>query len=220
MLELHIEINQNFSLEKACHFAQRAKIKGAGFLFSSLSMSKEEVSAIKNTLSTLALLHDFEAFLGAKIAYVPPALIAQYADDLREKGFDYICVHGENFHEDIAQGTNLAALSAKVDILLNPGKIDRKLLEYAQELSKEGSNTAFEFNVHPNYSSANTKLAYYAKEFDINLVWGNTIKEEKDILYSLTKNQYCDLFVNEAEHDLIKKLNQDTFELVQKLKTR
>ncbi len=219
MIELHIELNNNFSLEQAIHFAQRGKIKGAGFLVSSLSITKEEVKNMKEVLSSLSLFSDFEAFLGAKIAYVPPALISSYVNEMREKGFDYVCVHGENIFEDIAQGTNLAAISARADILLNPGKVDKQLFEYASELAVGGKKTAFEFNVNPLFSAANTKLACYAKEFDVPLVWGNTIKEDKDILYSLIKNQYADLFLCDSDYDLIKKLNHDTFNFIQSLKS-
>ncbi len=213
MIELHIDI-ENFPLEKALYSASLAHVKCVGFLFSDSSLSGKKVTEIKNYIKELALIYDIEVFLGYKIAYVPPALIGEQANRQREKNFDFICVHGENIYDNIPHGTNLAALSADVDILLSPGIVDDNLLEYAKE-----KKTYLEFNLNPLYASGNTLLANNCCD-EISLIWGNTIKSEKDFIYSLLRKQAvlaCGKNFNQPENDLIKKLNQDTFTFTQNI---
>ncbi len=216
MTELHIELN-DFSLEKALYCASLSNVKRAGFLCSDLSITKDEVEEKKALLNNLALFYDIDAFLGFKIAYIAPALIESYAKKMREKAFDYICVHGENVFDKVpqAQGTNFAALNAEVDILLNPGVLDDKLIEFALE-----KNVCLEFNLNPLYSSANAMLSYYAKNSDIQVVCANTIQSEKDFVYSLKKEESVKICPYARENDLLKKLNQDTCNLIHKLTTR
>lgn len=211
MIELHIELG-SLSLEKALYYAHLSKVKVAGFLCTDLSISNEKVKNLKQILNDLALIYDIEALLAFKIAHIPPALIPKYTDEMKAKGFDYICVHGENINEEIEQGTNLAAISANADILLNPGFVDKDLIKYAKE-----KNTFFEFNVNPYYSSANALLVDYSLKYDIPLIWGNTIQKEKDFIYSSKRIQHLNVCPNAKEQDLIKKLNQDTFNFVHKL---
>ncbi len=209
MTELHIEIDK-FPLEKALFCASLAHVKHAGFLSSDLSLTAQKIKEKKKLLHELALMYDIEVLLGFKIMYVPPQLIPDYTERLKEKGFDYICVHGENINDLVAEGTNFAALSANVDILCNAGLIDKNLLEYAQE-----KKTYFEFNVNPLYSSGNALLADAVKNHNIRACWGNTIQSETDFVHSLKRKQYAYACPSAQESDLIKKLNQDTAMFVQ-----
>ncbi len=212
MTELHIEID-SFPFEKALYCASLAKVKYAGFLYSDLSLSKAKVQEVKKILREMALLYDIEVMLGAKLMHIPPQLIEDYINRQREKGYDYICVHGENIYDNIEAGTNLAAVSGGADLLLNPGFLDDNLIEYATEMK-----TAFEFNTHPLYASGNHLLAHYAKSSlgaKLNIVWGNTIKCEKDFIYSVYQRESAKISLKGYENDLIKKLKQDTFTLVQ-----
>ncbi len=211
MTELHIELT-NMSLEKALYQASLARVKRAGFLFCDLSVSRSEVQEKKAILQELALFYDIDVFLGFKLAFLPPALIESQAEKMREKDFDYICVHGENIYEHVPQGTNFAAVNAQVDVLLNPGKIDEQLMEFA-----ENKNVFFEFNFHPLYASANALLAYYAQKYAINLLIGNTIESEKDFIYSLLAEESIKICPQARDYDLIKKLNQDTSIFIQQL---
>lgn len=214
MIELHIELT-HFSEEQALYMASLANIKQVGLLSTASINTQEEVRKKKDTLNKLALFYDIDVYLGYKIAYIPPALIESYADKARENGFDYVCVHGENIYENIPAGTNFSAISANVDILLNPGIVDEKLIDYAQE-----KNTFFEFNVNPHYSSGNALLAHFRQKYEISLIWGNTIEKEKDFIHSLRRNQHISLCPNSKEYDLLKKLNQDTFLCMQNISKR
>ncbi len=216
MIEFHIEINSNLSLEKALFYSSCAHYKAVGLLYTNLFSSSEEVINIKKQAKELALMYDIEVFIGYKIMHIPPALIPQYADNMRTLGFDFIAVHGENINDIIEQGTNLAALNANADILLNAGIVDKNLLDYAKE-----KDTFLEFNVNPLYSSANALLAQAALDDDIKLIWGNTIQKESDFAYSLKRMQnlnLCPAFhINENNFSLLDKLNKDTMSFMHKI---
>ncbi len=211
MTELHIEL-KDMTSEKALYYASLAHVKKAGFLCSDVLMSKEQVAEKKESLQKLALFYDIDVFLGFKICFIPPALIESYAEQAREKGFDYICVHGENIYEHVPQGTNFAAVNAEVDVLLNAGIIDKKLIEFAEE-----KDIFFEFNLNPFYASANALLADYAQNHEIKLLLANSIESEKDFLYSMRAEESIKIYPQARNYDLIKKLNQDTSLFIQKL---
>ncbi len=211
MTELHIDLKY-FSLEEALYYASLAQVKKAGFLCSDLTLSQAQVKEKKEILNSLALFYDIDAFLGFKLAYLPPALIGDYADKMREKSFDYICVHGEDIYDSVPQGTNFAAVNADVDILLNPGFVDSKLIDFAQE-----KNIFFEFNLNPTYASGNALLADYAKKSAIKLLYANSIEKKEDFFYSLKKEQSVKICPQSKDYDLIKKLNQDTCNFIHKL---
>ncbi len=216
MVEFHIEINSQLNLEKAIFYASCAHNKNIGLLYNSLFTSKEEVLVIKKHAQEIALMYDIEVFIGYKISHIPPALIPQYAEKMRALGFDFIAVHGENVYDIIEQGTNLAALNADADILLNPGIVDKNLLAYAQE-----KNTFLEFNVNPLYASANSLLAEAAKDDAIKLIWGNTIQKESDFAHSLKRMQALALcpayYLKDNNINLLEKLNKDTMNFIQKI---
>ncbi len=215
MTEFHIEINAELSLEKALFYASCAHVKCVGLLYTSLS-TKEELKLLKKKAKEIALMYDIEAFIAFKIMHIPPALIPQYIDEARAIGYDYVAVHGENVNDIIEQGTNLAAISANADILLNAGIIDKKLIEYAKE-----KNTYLEFNTNPLYSSANALLAEAAIDNNCKLIWGNTIQKESDFVHSLKRNQYaalCPIYHKEIENfNLIDKINKDTLDFFHKI---
>ncbi len=214
MIELHIELKQ-LTLEKALHSTALAKVKYVGLLLDDLTIDSVKVQEIRQLAQKFALFYDIEVFLGFQFIYTPPQLIVGLVEEVRGKGFDYIAVHGENIHSNIAKGTNLAALNADVDILFNAGIIDECLIEFAQTKS-----TAFEFNLNPYYAGANAQLVEYAIKYNFSMVWGNTIQTEKDFIYSLRKAENINLCPKAKELDLIKKLNEDTFSYIQKLMAR
>jgi histidinol phosphatase-like PHP family hydrolase len=66
---------------------------------------------------------DFKVLAGVELTHVRPSQIALLTAESRQLGVDIVIVHGETITESVEQGTNLAAINAKVDILAHPGLI-------------------------------------------------------------------------------------------------
>jgi histidinol phosphatase-like PHP family hydrolase len=58
---------------------------------------------------------------GIELTHVPPALIGPLTRKARELGAQVVVVHGETIVEPVAEGTNMAAIEARVDVLSHPG---------------------------------------------------------------------------------------------------
>ncbi len=61
---------------------------------------------------------------GVEITHVPPALIPDTVRKAKDSGAEIVLVHGETVVEPVLPGTNMAAVSAGIDILAHPGMID------------------------------------------------------------------------------------------------
>ncbi len=64
-----------------------------------------------------------KVYPGVEITHVPPRLIAGLAAAARKAGAKVVLVHGETIVEPVPEGTNRAAIEARVDILAHPGLI-------------------------------------------------------------------------------------------------
>ncbi len=70
---------------------------------------------------------------GIELTHVPPAAIADAAQEARRLGARLVLVHGETIVEPVAPGTNRAALEAEIDILAHPGLISPEEVALAAE---------------------------------------------------------------------------------------
>ena len=67
----------------------------------------------------------FQPIVGVELTYIPPRRIATVARIARRAGAEIVIVHGETIAENVAPGTNHAALeSGLVDVLAHPGLLD------------------------------------------------------------------------------------------------
>ncbi len=60
---------------------------------------------------------------GIELTHVPPALIRPLTEQARKLGAKVVVVHGETPVEPVIEGTNRAAIEARVDVLSHPGFI-------------------------------------------------------------------------------------------------
>jgi histidinol phosphatase-like PHP family hydrolase len=93
---------------------------------------------------------------GAEVTHVPPALFAQVVLKARELGAKIVLAHGETLVEPVEEGTNRAAIEARVDILAHPGLISEEDILRAIEL-----DVTLEITARKGHCLAN---GYVAKE--------------------------------------------------------
>lgn len=127
--------------------------------------------------SILTSEYKIEVIPGAELTYVPPTLISRVAEECRELGAKIILVHGETTIEPVPSGTNLAALSSKINILSHPGKISGEEVELAKE------NSIFlEITSRKGHSLTNQHVGTLAKERGAKLIFNTDAHEPEDLI--------------------------------------
>ena len=120
---------------------------------------------------------DMEVLAGVELTHVPPALMADFVTLAREAGAQIVVVHGETIVEPVAQGTNLAAIEAGVDVLAHPGLITEVEVKLAAE-----RGVALEITTRRGHSYCNGHVATLAKRFGARLVIDNDAHAPGDLI--------------------------------------
>jgi putative hydrolase len=102
---------------------------------------------------------------GIELTHVMPAEIKDMTAYARGHGIQIVVVHGETIVEPVRQGTNRAAIDAKVNILAHPGLIDP---EDVKEAAKNG--VYLEITAKRGHSLTNGLVAKLAEEHRANMV--------------------------------------------------
>jgi putative hydrolase len=105
---------------------------------------------------------------GIELTHVPPGQMEELTIKARELGAQIVVAHGETAVEPVAEGTNMAALLAGVDLLAHPGFITAEEAEIAAEkgilleLSGRKGHSITNGHVAAVALKANAKLAVNA----------------------------------------------------------
>ncbi len=120
---------------------------------------------------------DMEVLAGVELTHVPPALLADFVEKARNAGAQIVVCHGETVVEPVAQGTNLAAIEAGVDVLAHPGLITEVEVQLAAE-----RGVALEITTRRGHSYANGHVATLARRFGAKLVIDNDAHAPQDLV--------------------------------------
>lgn len=135
------------------------------------------VKNVRRLTDAYAHYFDVEVLAGVELTHVPPALMASFADQAREAGAQIIVAHGETVVEPVAQGTNLAAIEARVDVLAHPGLITEIEVKLAAEYG-----VALEITTRRGHSYANGHVAALARRLGAKLVIDNDAHAPGDLV--------------------------------------
>jgi histidinol phosphatase-like PHP family hydrolase len=102
---------------------------------------------------------------GIEITHVPPELIAETVKKARLLGAKLVLVHGETIVEPVAQGTNLSAIEAGIDILAHPGLITEKEVLKAKE-----NHVLLEISARKGHCLSNGHVAMAAMKYGARMV--------------------------------------------------
>jgi histidinol phosphatase-like PHP family hydrolase len=102
---------------------------------------------------------------GIEITHVPPELIAETVKKARSLGAQLVLVHGETIIEPVAQGTNLSAIEAGIDILAHPGLITEQEVLKAKE-----NHVLLEISARKGHCLSNGHVARTAMKYGAQMV--------------------------------------------------
>jgi len=108
----------------------------------------------------------FEPIVGVELTYIPPRRIATVARAARRAGAEIVIVHGETTAENVAPGTNHAALeSGLIDVLAHPGSLDPQDASLAK-----ANSVVLEISARRGHSLCNGHVVRLALEAGADLV--------------------------------------------------
>ncbi|MBI5560291.1 MAG: histidinol phosphate phosphatase domain-containing protein [Deltaproteobacteria bacterium] len=146
---------------------------------------------------------------GVELTHIPPKDIDMLTKRARRLGAKIIVCHGETIVEPVAEGTNLRAIEAGVDILAHPGLIGE------EETALAKKNSVFlEITTRKGHSLANGHVAAMAKRIGAGLILNTDTHEPSDLAtpdYALRVALGAGLTTNDYERmrenaeDLLKK---------------
>ena len=120
---------------------------------------------------------DITVIPGAELTMVPAKSISSLAKKSREYGAKLILVHGETLAEPVEEGTNLAAVSADIDILTHPGLITEEICQVASN-----NGVIFELTSRRGHALTNGIVAKLAIENGVKLVVCTDAHEPGDLI--------------------------------------
>ncbi|MBI9110529.1 histidinol phosphate phosphatase domain-containing protein [Maridesulfovibrio ferrireducens] len=161
--------------------ARRARIAGYRALAMTDHADSSNIEIILENIHRFAKKHghffDIDVFSGVELTHVPPGLIGEMVDQARDLGAQIVVVHGETIVEPVAEGTNLSAIEAKVDILAHPGLVTEVEVKLAAEYGVH-----LEITTRKGHSLTNGHVVALARKFGAKLVINNDAHAPGDLV--------------------------------------
>ncbi|MFI3272839.1 MAG: histidinol phosphate phosphatase domain-containing protein [Pseudomonadota bacterium] len=126
------------------------------------------IPQVLRIIRSYSLHAGIEVFAGVELTHVPPALIPDAIAEARALGAQLVLVHGEAIGDFVEQGTNLAAIEGRADILAHPGLITDQDAAYAAE-----RKILLEITTRPRNALANGHVAATARRHSAPCIINN-----------------------------------------------
>jgi len=173
MYDLHTHTTFSDGVLIPAEAVRRAKMDGyAGVALTDHADESNYVHILENQLRFKdefnADSDEFKVIVGVEITHVKPSKIASLTEKVRAAGADLVVVHGETIVEPVAEGTNLAAVEAGVDVLAHPGLIDEDTVKKGIE-----NGVYFEITTRKGHSITNGHVAALVSKLGGEMVVNN-----------------------------------------------
>lgn len=161
--------------------ARRARVAGYRAMAMTDHADLSNIDLILENIHRFAKKHahyfDIDVFAGVELTHVPPGLIGEMTKYARKSGAQIVVCHGETIVEPVAEGTNLAAIEAKVDVLGHPGLISDVEVKLAAEYG-----VCLEITTRKGHSLTNGHVVSMARKHGAKLVINNDAHAPGDMV--------------------------------------
>ncbi|WP_319780257.1 histidinol phosphate phosphatase domain-containing protein [Maridesulfovibrio sp.] len=181
MIDLHTHTVFSDGELIPAELARRAKVAGYRALAMTDHGDSSNIDIILENICRFAKKHghyfDIDVFAGVELTHVPPGLISEMTEYARNAGAQIVVCHGETIVEPVAEGTNLAAIEARVDVLAHPGLITDVEVKLAAEYG-----VCLEITTRKGHSLTNGHVANLARKHGAKLVINNDAHAPGDLV--------------------------------------
>ena len=172
MIDLHTHTTFSDGVLIPAELVRRAKAAGYSAIaitdHADASNMEHIISSIKPFARKFGHYFEMSVFCGVELTHNPPGVIADLTAKARDLGAELVVVHGETITEPVAEGTNLAAIEAGVDILAHPGMITEVEVALAAE-----KGVHLELTTRKGHSLTNGRVVSLARKCGAKLVINN-----------------------------------------------
>ncbi len=161
---------------KAIAITDHADSSNLEFLIKNLLQVAQDLNQVNTT----------RLIVGVELTHVPPELIGPLTKDARRLGAEIVVVHGETPVEPVRQGTNRAAIEAKVDLLSHPG-----FLTQEEAILAAKNKVMLELSGRKGHSLTNGYVAKVAKIAEASLVVNADAHTPSDFLTAEMARKVC-----------------------------
>lgn len=189
MIDFHTHTFFSDGALSPAEHVRRAFVAGYKFIGLTDHIDFSNIEFVYDSLSNFVysikeMKSDIKVIPGIEITHVPPALIEKIVMKARDLKIPLIIVHGESPVEPVEEGTNKAAIEARVDILAHPGLIKDEDVKLASE-----SGVSLEISARRGHSLTNGYVAKLAKEYGAGLVLDSDAHSHNDFLTESMKDK-------------------------------
>lgn len=178
MVDFNIRIHigdGELDIASALRYASLAGIRFACLIMPSDGDLVPALSAVKQ-VRCLSLYAGIESVVGVEFRHIPPALLPSVVQEARRAGIAFVMAYGESIQDQVAEGTNLAAIEAGVDVISHPGLIDVEAASFAAE-----RGVALEITASPKHGLTNGHIAAVGLHAGCLLVCGSGATKAREI---------------------------------------
>jgi histidinol phosphatase-like PHP family hydrolase len=142
--------------------------------YSNIEHVLHSISKAKGILSEF---YKIKVVSGIELTYIPPPDISRMVIEARKAGAELVIVHGESSVEVVPQGTNLAAVEAKCDILAHPGNLTEEVAVLAAE-----NRVAIEITTRKGHRNTNEQVYIAASKAGCLTLINSDSHQPEDLL--------------------------------------
>lgn len=169
MIDLHTHTTFSDGALIPFELARRLAVTGHKFIaFTDHGDSSNIEWIIKNVARAckeISNYFDITLIPGIELTHIPPDLFGKLTKEARKMGAKIVVAHGESPVEPVAEGTNISAIKASVDILAHPGLITDKEVKLAAQ-----KGVALEISARKGHSLCNGHVAKLSLKHGAKLV--------------------------------------------------
>ncbi|MDR2436701.1 MAG: histidinol phosphate phosphatase domain-containing protein [Endomicrobium sp.] len=213
MIDLHTHTFFSDGVLSPSELVYRAKKQGYAAIAITDHVDHSNIDLVVPRIAKLAKIltksYDIVVLPGAELTYVPPNLIEEVSFECRNFGAKVVVVHGETTEEVVPEGTNLAAVKAKVDVLAHPGYLSDEVAFLAAK-----NNVKIEITTKAKHGVTNKEVAQIALKNKAKLVMNTDTHEpehlltEKRVIEVLLSAGLTDKFFDEMQKNSLEIVNK------------
>jgi putative hydrolase len=181
MIDLHTHSLLSDGELLPLELARRAKVKGYTVLGISDHVDVTNIEYVAASILKVTEKNEYHEGMqivpGVEITHSPARFVGELIARARKLSIGYVVVHGETIAEPVEEGTNRAAIEAKVDILAHPGLIMEEDVLRARE-----QGVLLEISARKGHSLTNGHVAKLAKKVGAKLIFDTDSHSPSDLV--------------------------------------
>ncbi len=181
MIDLHTHTLLSDGVLVPSELIRRARVTGYAAIAITDHADESNIESVLKQIINVCELYNgagsFRVVPGVELTHIPPGRIPSMVEKARALGARIVIGHGETIAEPVEQGTNIAFIKARVDVLAHPG-----LVTAAECREAAKRRVFFEITSRGGHSISNGHVAAMATRYGVGLVLNTDAHAPGDLI--------------------------------------